>query len=107
MSTANPPPAAPVPPQGTPHEPRPIPSREILVVGHSTLFYWWPVWAVGFVCALFTFFTGDLVALVPNATKGDQDLFKNASGSATLEVVKGPGDIQKREVPIDKQDVLI
>src|SRR5580700_5584232 len=107
MSTANPPPAAPVPSQGAPHEPRPASSREILVVGHSTLFYWWPVWAIGFICALFTYFTGDLVALVPNATIRDQDLLKNASGSATLEIVKGPGVTEKREFPIEKQDVLI
>lgn len=105
MSTANPPPAAPVP-SALP-EPRPLPSREILIIGHSTLLYWWPVWAIGFLFALFTFFTGDLVALVPNSTKKDQDLLKNASGSATVETVKGQGITEKREVTFEKQDVLI
>ena len=29
---------------------------EVVVVSHSDLFYWWPVWLVGFVMALVTLF---------------------------------------------------
>src|SRR5260370_15851615 len=107
MSTANPSSADPVPSHATPPEPRSHPPREIVVIGHSTLLYWWPVWAIGFLFALFTFFTGELVALVPNATKKDQDLLRQASGSATVETAKGQGITEKREVTFEKQDVLI
>jgi hypothetical protein len=31
---------------------------EIIVVSHSNLFYWWPVWAVGFVLFAITYFHG-------------------------------------------------
>ncbi len=27
---------------------------QVIVYGHSALFYWWPLWAVGFVMALLT-----------------------------------------------------
>src|SRR5262249_8350786 len=41
-----------------PHSP-PLPPttperNEVKVISHSTLFYWWPVWAVGFLMALLT-----------------------------------------------------
>src|SRR6516165_7171225 len=31
---------------------------EITIISHSNLFYWWPVWAVGFLMAGFTYFQG-------------------------------------------------
>ena len=55
MST--PPPAVPVPNSNTPNE--------ITIVSHSNLFYWWPVWAVGFLMAAITWFIGDVLAVVP------------------------------------------
>src|SRR5438034_9002481 len=42
--------------------------QEIKIVSHSNLFYWWPVWAVGFVMALLTWFDGHLMAIVPKDT---------------------------------------
>jgi len=42
--------------------------QEIKIVSHSNLFYWWPVWAVGFVLALLTWFDGHRMAIVPKDT---------------------------------------
>jgi hypothetical protein len=53
--TAQPVPVTPVPPH----------MREIRVYSHSALFYWWPVWAVGFLMALLTWFDGHVMAVVP------------------------------------------
>ena len=39
--------------------------REVRVVAHSMLFYWWPVWAVGFVMAGLTWLDGHRLAIVP------------------------------------------
>jgi hypothetical protein len=39
--------------------------RELKIYGHTPLFYWWPVWAVGFVCALLTYAQGGGLAIVP------------------------------------------
>src|SRR4051794_14149576 len=48
----------------------PSPVRnEITIVSHSTLFYWWPVWAVGFLLGILSFFSGYRMALVPAETK--------------------------------------
>jgi hypothetical protein len=37
---------------------------EITIVSHSNLFYWWPVWAMGFIMAAFTSFQGVHAAFV-------------------------------------------
>lgn len=53
-----PPPApAPAPPQ----------KRQIVIVTHSNLFYWWPVWALGFILS-FVSMVGERMAIVPNGT---------------------------------------
>src|SRR5262245_817071 len=58
MSTA---PATPAPPSPT-HSPE---ETEIRIVSHSTLFYWWPVWAIGFILGLLSLVFGGRMAIVP------------------------------------------
>jgi hypothetical protein len=58
MSTHPTPPARPPDPQ----------NQELKVVSHSNLFYWWPVWAVGFLMAALTALQGDRLAIVPEGT---------------------------------------
>ncbi len=41
------------------------PNQEITIVSHSQLFYWWPVWAVGYLLAILTFMGGYRMAVVP------------------------------------------
>jgi len=61
MSTAPPAPvAAPATSAGPP---------DVTVVSHSTLFYWWPVWAVGFIMALITYIDGTLLVVAPAGSK--------------------------------------
>jgi hypothetical protein len=43
--------------------------KEITIVSHSMLFYWWPVWAVGLLMALLSYIDGHRVALVPENTE--------------------------------------
>ena len=52
--------------QSTPNEARP---REVRVVAHSMLFYWWPVWAVGLLMAGLTWLDGHRLAVVPAGTQ--------------------------------------
>jgi len=42
--------------------------REIKIVSHSNLFYWWPVWAAGFIMAIITATSGTKMAVVPSDT---------------------------------------
>ncbi len=56
-------------PQATPAAPaarteRP-PVEFVKIVEHSQLFYWWPVWAVGFLLFLFSFIDAPRMAVVP------------------------------------------
>src|ERR1700722_14075384 len=61
--------------------------REIRVYGHSTMFYWWPVWIVGFVIAILTYMDGYVMAVVPEGTQEEK-----------AQVL--PGDNQPRDVLI-------
>lgn len=36
---------------------------ELIIYSHSTLFYWWPVWAVGYLFALLTYFQGEVIEI--------------------------------------------
>jgi hypothetical protein len=46
--------------------------REIRIISHSPLFYWWPVWAVGFLMAFLTYVDGGRMAIVPAGTAAEQ-----------------------------------
>jgi hypothetical protein len=50
-------------------EKRPL---EVVVISHSPLFYWWPVWAVGFLMAWLTYLHGHQVAFVPPGTVAEK-----------------------------------
>lgn len=63
MSTA-PAPAAPI---------RSTDDVQIRIVSHSNLFYWWPVWAIGFILGLMTLLLGDHMAIVPAGSRAYQE----------------------------------
>jgi len=43
--------------------------REITIISHSNLFYWWPVWAVGCLLGLLTSLDHHYMAIVPAGTE--------------------------------------
>jgi hypothetical protein len=51
-------------PPAKPVSSRPEDAVEIRIVSHATLFYWWPVWAIGFILGLHSFF-GERMVIVP------------------------------------------
>ena len=59
--------------------------QKVVVISHSPLFYWWPVWAVGFLMALLTYLRGYQVAFVPPGTVAER--------GARVEGHDGPRDI--------------
>jgi hypothetical protein len=61
MSSA-PTPTAP-PPAGTPPA-----KREITLISHSMLFYWWPIWVTGFIFAGITRVDDQRLAIIPDKT---------------------------------------
>lgn len=81
-------------PAGTPHAAttpaQPPPPQEIVIFSHSNLFYWWPVWACGFIMALVTAFSGQRLAIVPAHTVAMPD-----------QAVSGLSDAK------DRRDVLV
>ena len=55
-----------VPPPGAPKHVR---ETQITLVSHTNLFYCWPIWALAFMMALFTFLEGNRLAVVPSGTR--------------------------------------
>jgi lysylphosphatidylglycerol synthetase-like protein (DUF2156 family) len=56
-------------PPGTPVKIMPPGDKEVRIYSHSSLFYWWPVWAVGLIMGFLTLFSGHRMALVPEGTQ--------------------------------------
>ena len=48
--------------------------RQIGVLSHCTLFYWWPVWAVGFVMGILSLFSHQRMVVVPEKTESAKGL---------------------------------
>jgi hypothetical protein len=71
----------------------------IKIVSHSDLFYWWPVWAVGFLMAFLTYQGGNRMAIVPDGTVAEQ--------SRRVEGHEGPRDVlvlpPNKELPLDPE----
>lgn len=63
-------PAQPVPVSVVPDR-RP---REVVIISHCSFFYWWPVWAVGFLMAALSFMQGEQVAFVPQGTVAERNV---------------------------------
>jgi len=59
--------------------------REVVIISHSPLFYWWPVWAVGFLMAAVSYWQGDRVAFVPPGTVAER--------GARVDGQDGPRDV--------------
>jgi hypothetical protein len=47
--------------------------QEIKLYSHSVIFYWWPVWLVGFLMAFLTYLDGGRMAIVPPGTEARRD----------------------------------
>ncbi|HJZ58552.1 MAG TPA: hypothetical protein VKE74_26665 [Gemmataceae bacterium] len=87
MATTPPPPT---PPPGTSNRTSGLgaPSRqkEIKLVSHSPIFYWWPIWVLGYVFAIITMMEGNRLAIVPQDTKIEQHESEGKVSGYTLEV---------------------
>jgi len=71
--------------------------REVRIVSHSMLFYWWPVWAVGFLMAALTSFSGNRLAIVPEGTEPVESV--NAPEFGTRSALILPAG---KQLPVDR-----
>jgi hypothetical protein len=55
-----------------PSAPTGVYPREVRVVAHTMIFYWWPVWAVGLLMAGLSWWGGNYLAIVPGGTKVEE-----------------------------------
>src|SRR4051794_19047780 len=90
MANEQPPGAVPPPPAPAAHPAnRPGGAGErVVVVQHSDLFYWWPVWLLGFLIAGITYWQDFHMAIVPNGTR--------AVEQRKIEIE--PGKLEERDV---------
>jgi hypothetical protein len=73
----------------------------VTIIGHSTLFYWWPVWAAGFLMAFLTYLGGTYMAIVPAGTVAEK--------ARQVQGVDGPRDVlivpANRELFVDEAGI--
>jgi hypothetical protein len=72
---------------------------EIVIISHSNLFYWWPVWVIGFIMVALTYFDGHRLAIVPANTEA------YANAEVKLPEETGHGETVQRTVK--GRDVLV
>ncbi len=85
--------SAPVPPTGANDAIPPGPpgdtgaraSDRLVVYRHSSLFYWWPVWGLGFLFAAVTYFDHYQLATVPANTVAAENRSVDIDGKGTME----------------------
>jgi hypothetical protein len=77
---------------------KPTEQKEITIVSHSNLFYWWPVWAVGFLMALLTYFDNTRLLVVP------KDALAERNATVTFDEKDGKKTLEGREVLIMPQE---
>jgi hypothetical protein len=79
---------------------------EIVIISHSHLFYWWPVWLVGFIMAGLTWYQGTRMAIVPRGTEPEPKLqvpVRNARGETIgTETREGYVFPKGKELPMRK-----
>ncbi len=82
------------------------PKREITLISHSMLFYWWPIWVFGYIFAAITYFENTRLAHVPPDSKVMVDTARSdEKTTAYTLVVKNPptraldGAVRATETP--------
>src|SRR5262245_55850523 len=63
-------PSQPVPVTVVPDK-RPV---QVVIISHSPLYYWWPVWAIGFIAAAISYWEGMQMAFVPPGTVAERQV---------------------------------
>ena len=63
---------------------------EVVVISHSPLLYWWPVWAVGFLMAAISFWRDERIAFVPPGTVAEQGV--EVPGHGRRDILIAPAD---------------
>ena len=78
--------------------------HQITIISHSNLFYWWPVWAFGFVLAVVTWMEGYVMAVVPRSAVAYIDAtsgaFETSAKNEKGEVVTTPHQIKEPSLVI-------
>ena len=72
--------------------------NRIKIYGHSTLFYWWPVWAVCFILAILTATQKNVMAVVPAGTKVYDATVKMGDEKVERKVLVPPTQKQSDEL---------
>jgi hypothetical protein len=76
--------------------------QELVIISHSNLFYWWPVWLVGFIMAGITWYEDTRMAIVPPGTRAvaDKEVTLEDGTTAKRNVLILP---DKSQLPVQNQ----
>src|SRR5262245_22411323 len=72
--------------------------KEVVVISHSPIFYWWPVWFVGFLMAAWTYLEGHVMAVVPAGTVAESARADGGHDDPRDVLVLPPG----KQLPMDR-----
>ena len=96
----------PTPPSTTLPPLAPPTRNEITLVSHSMLFYWWPIWVLGYIFAIWTYYENHRLAIVPENSQVVllQETARNIKeGELTYRLVTDPTEINRLEKEGNKE----
>lgn len=76
----------------------PTPPSEVVLISHSPIFFWWPVWLVGFLLAFVTYLDNHLMAVVPVGTVAESQRVVEGHVEPRDILIMPPG----KSLPTDK-----
>jgi len=78
---------------------------EITVISHSNVFYWWPVWVLGFIFGIWTMIEGHVMVTVPQGNE-DKNPLQVATSASCKATIQGNKDqtFEDREIIILPRD---
>lgn len=78
-------------------------AERLVVYRHSNLFYWWPIWALGFLFGLLTYLENWRLAVVPAGTEAALGRLVDVDGAGSLES-RDVLIIEKTKSPLTTRD---
>jgi len=82
------------------HQRLPSDRKQIRIVQHSQLFYWWPVWGLGLLLGLVTYLGGGYMVVVPKGTEAVSE----DSGASEVRLTKLPNLTRSLERAINDKE---
>lgn len=80
------------------------PYQQIAIYSHSQLFYWWPVWGLGFIMAIISLIDGTRAVHVPSGTKVTPETIREGETERHLYRLENTAKDQQLKADVERYE---